>query len=274
LAALTLAPGGSTKLASAAPATKVATTSASEPVAADIPHIIAKGVSTSVQTAVAAVAPTEAEIDAQDREDAIRDAMNAAREARAEAIANAREAAADARQAVREQALERGHIDQVITMKAVGVTPEYVNELRSVSPRLQALNPADFAGMKAVGVTPEYAREMAAAGFRNITADDLTAARAVGVTGDYARGLAAAGIPPSIDNYIQLRAVGVPVHYVVSIRRSGHRVTDPDKIVEMWTVGVQPGDLNLIVPAPPKPPKPPKIPRGANVQPDSDPGDG
>jgi hypothetical protein len=115
---------------------------------------------------------------------------------------------------------------------------------------------------------------MAAAGFRNITADDLTAARAVGVTGDYARGLAAAGIPPSIDNYIQLRAVGVPVHYVVSIRRSGHRVTDPDKIVEMWTVGVQPGDLNLIVPAPPKPPKPPKIPRGANVQPDSDPGDG
>jgi hypothetical protein len=62
-----------------------------------------------------------------------------------------------------------------------------------------------------------------------------------------------------VSDYIQLRTVGVPVRYVLSIRKSGHRVADADKIVEMWTVGVQPGDLNIVIPTPPPPPRAPKV---------------
>ena len=282
LTALTLTPAGAGKKAQPA-----STTSASEPTApavpTDLPHIIAKGVSTSVSTAVAAVAPSRIEVDAQDRADATAEARADAKDARADAFAQAREAAAEARATVREQrSRTRDPIDQVIEMKAVGVTPDYVNAMRSVSPRLMVLNPADFAGMKAVGVSPEYARELAAAGFRNLTADDLASARAVGVTGDYARGLAAAGIPPNMGDYIQLRAVGVPVRYVLEVRKSGH-MPNADKIVEMYAVGVEPGDLR-VMPAPPATPVTPVTPRTrvkvktpkveVKVDPDPDPGDG
>src|SRR6185369_6983128 len=141
LTALTLTPGGASKKAPLASST----TTASEPVVAgvpaDIPHLIAKGVSTSVTTAVAAVAPSDIEIDAQDRQDAIRDALAASRGARAEAVANAREtraqvlvdtreAVANARAQVRLAVRGRDPIDEIIEMKAVGVTPDYVNEMR------------------------------------------------------------------------------------------------------------------------------------------------
>ena len=120
--------------------------------------------------------------------------------------------------------------------------------------------------LKAVGVTPEYARAMAAAGFRNLDENDLTQAKSIGLSPDYVRGMVGAGLPPDIDDLVQLRAVGVPVQYVASVRKSGHRV-DADKIVEMWAVGVKPGDMQF-VPAPPKTPRPP---RKITVQPDWDP---
>ena len=49
-------------------------------------------------------------------------------------------------------------------------------------PRLRDADLDDMMGMKAVGVTPDYIRDLAAAGFRDLDADDLTEARAVGVT--------------------------------------------------------------------------------------------
>ena len=157
-----------------------------------------------------------------------------------------------------------GHIDQIIEMRAAGVDASYINALRTVQPRLRTLAPADFAGMKSVGVTPEYARDLAAAGLHNLNADQLAAARAIGLSGDYVRGIAAAGVPLSLDNYIQLRVVGVPVHYVQGIRKGGYSVIDPNKIVQMWAVGVRPEDLKAS-PVPPRPPRPP------SVEPDDEP---
>jgi hypothetical protein len=55
--------------------------------------------------------------------------------------------------------------------------------------------------------------------------------------------MAAAGIPPDIDDYIQLRAVGVPVSYVQAMRRAGVSVGNADRMVEMYTMGVKPSDV-------------------------------
>ena len=256
LAALTLTPAGAPKKAHGTSSTVV-----SEPVAsaipADLPHIIAKGVSTSVSTAVAAVAPSHVVIDRRDRQEAIAEAVQAARDARQDALADARDATAKAREAARDQAHDA--IDDIIEMKAVGVTPEYVNEMRAAVPSLRAIRASRFADLKAVGVTPDFARDLSSAGFRNLTISELQSARAVGITGDYARGMAAAGLPPNLGDYIQLRAVGVPVRYVLEIRKSGH-MPNPDKIVEMYAVGVNPGDLRAM-PMPPVPPATPPPPR-------------
>ncbi len=220
----------------------------------DLGSIIADGVSTSVSTAMAAVVPEPTPSRREIPEGAVADAFASAAKARQLALAEATRATAKARE--RAQALSNGQIDQVIEMKAAGVTADYVNAMRAASPGLRTLEPAEFAGMKAVGVTPDYARDLATAGLRNLDADDLAAARAVGLTGDYARALASVGVRPDLDDYIQVRTTGVPVHYLMSIRRSGHQVRDADRLIQLWAVQAKPGDLRL-APTPPKAPKPP-----------------
>jgi hypothetical protein len=165
------------------------------------------------------------------------------------ATAEARSAARDGKRSDDEA------IDRIIDMHVLGISADYVNAMRAISPSLRALDAEDFSGMKAVGVTPEYARGLAAAGFRNLGEDDLTSARAVGLSIDYARALARAGLPPDIDDYIQLRAVGVPAQFVAGLRNAGYRVVDVDKIVELWAVGVRPGALHHN-PPPLRPPVP------------------
>ena len=279
LAAITLTPGGAAKKANAPHVTAAAASvdtskpyyASAEP-PADLGHIIARGVSTSVATVSAAVALDQAEDARKERADAVREALADAKQARAEAIADAKQAVAEARSDIRAEALERGHIDKIIEMKAAGVSPEYVNAMRAAQPRLGALDPANFAGMKNVGVTPEFARDLAAAGFRNLDANQLAEARAIGLTGDYAKAMAAAGLPPNLGDYVQLRAVGVPASYVMSIRKSGHPIRDADKIIQLWAVGVKPEDLKLSPQTAPRPVVTIRVSPGSD--PDDDPDGG
>jgi beta-lactamase regulating signal transducer with metallopeptidase domain len=293
LAALTLTPGGSAKNREAAVASahglpRSHIDFASE-VPSDLPHIIATGVSTSVSTVAAAVdeakaarqtraaaaqqalaearaakAQAKSEVSVQVASEAVADA----REAQQDALADAQEALREARKSVRVQVVSNGRIDAIIEMKAAGVDPSYVAALRSAQPRLRSLDPASFAGLKAVGVTAQYARDLASGGLPNLTADELAEARAVGLTGDYVRGLVTAGIPPRLDDLVQLRSVGVPSHYVLSMRKAGYAVGDAGRVIQMWTVGVKPEDLRL-VPVPPAPPKPPRV-RSPDDESDSD----
>ncbi len=259
LAALTLTPKkpaprdgidqALTTLAAASPRTAYYPNAADAP--ADLPNIIADGIS----AAVAAVAPTNAQEQREARIDAITDAVADASDARVDALAHAGEAVRKARAAAR--AVDERHIDQLIEMKAVGLSPEYVAAMRAAVPRLRNADPADLVGMKAVGVTPEYARSLAAIGFRDLDDGSLTGARAVGVTSDYARALARAGLRPNLDDYIQLRAVGVPASYVESLKRTGHLPRTADRLTEMWIHGVKPGDINAPPPRPSRPPGPP-----------------
>ena len=274
LAALTLTPGGTKAANEAAPAksgksSKLAPYYASA-VPADLPHIIASGVSTSVAAAVAAAAPRQQMTAQQARMEAVANAVAAANGATRTALVEASRAADHARAVARVYAPSDSEIDDIIQMKQIGVTPQYVSEMRAVSPRLARLEPSEFAGMKAVGVTPEFARSLAAAGFPNINEDELTEARAVGVSGDYVRALRSAGVVADIDDFVQLRAVGVKPEYVQSLRRQGYVVRSADKLVEMWAVGIKPGDLPT---APPGPPRPPRVPVDPDPNPNPDPDD-
>ncbi|MGN6058996.1 MAG: M56 family metallopeptidase [Sphingomicrobium sp.] len=294
LAALTLTPGGSARKSEAAPSTGHSSLDRSyyaSEVPTDLPHIIARGVSTSVSTVAAAVAldqaratrdaraaaaqaalagasASKAQLKGEASIDAARDALAQARQARQDALADADEAIRNARKAVRVQVMSNGHIDAIIEMKAAGVDPDYVSQLRTIQPRLRSLDPASFAGLKAVGVSVDYARDLASAGLANLTADELTEARTVGLTGDYVRAMASAGIPINVDQYLQLHSVGVPAHYVLGIRKAGYSVRDADKVIQMWSVGVKPEDLKAF-PAPPTPPRPPR-PADPQDSPDPD----
>ena len=152
-------------------------------------------------------------------------------------------------------------IDRIIEMKAVGVTPEYIGAMRAAVPRLNNSDYGDFTGMRAVGVTPEFARSLVAAGFPSINADQLTEARAVGLTGDYVRAMRSAGVSGDLDDFVQLRAVGVDPGFAARVKASGIKTISADDLVELRALGVT---------RPPATPKTPVPPRGWN--PDPDPG--
>lgn len=134
-------------------------------------------------------------------------------------------------------------IDRAAELKAVGVTPEYVQSLRSAAPRLR-LDHEDIVQLKAVGVTPAFIQELARLGYRNLDADQITGAYAVGVRDDYIRSLAAAGYGRiSLDNLTQLKAVGVTANDVERFRRAGFDRIDVDKLVELKTLGITPEEL-------------------------------
>ena len=264
----------------------------------DLPHLIANGVSTSVSTAVAAataIAPevakraVEPDFRAESPSGATVEQVNGMIIARSPSGATSTIYPADSngrrkivargpsgavavtyvdaddvpdmvRRAERKRGRDDREIDKIIEMKAVGLTPEYVAAMRAAMPRLSSLDFEDFTSMRAVGVTPEFARALVAAGFPSITADQLVEARAVGLTGDYVRAMRATGLRGDLDDFVQLRAVGVDPAFAARVKASGMKVRDADDLVELRALGIT---------KPPAPPRGPPPPRGWNS--DSDP---
>jgi bla regulator protein BlaR1 len=150
--------------------------------------------------------------------------------------------------------VRRGDARQSVALQALGITPDYVAAMRATAPQFARFAAADFAGMRTVGVTPQYARELIGAGFPNISADDMVGARAVGLSGAYIRALKSAGVRGDLDDFVQLRVVGVDPAFVERARKSGYAVSDPDDLVELRALGrVAPTAL----PRPPRAPAPP-----------------
>jgi beta-lactamase regulating signal transducer with metallopeptidase domain len=288
LAALTFTPAGS----AVQPVAKHGTVAASEPASAyypvarevpnDLPHLIASGVSTSVATAAAAIAPVTATIEP----DFVSEAPNGSKvvsrngvmvatapsgatatiypadshgrrrvvavgPSGAKAVTYVNAADAPAMSAVF-AGRGRGHsdeaIDRAIEMKALGITPEYVAAMRSASPALRNASTDDIVGMKAVGVTPRYIQELTQAGFGNLGPDDLTEARAVGLTADYMRRIRATGVRVSLDDLVELRAMGITPDELARVHATG--TLDRDELRAL-SAGPRPPRT------PPPPPQPP-----------------
>jgi hypothetical protein len=294
LAALTLTPAtpempksGSSSVAAGVPAAAYYPEGSGE--AADLPHIIAKGVSTSVTTAVAvATAAAPKTVNQSQRDFRVQSPSGATVErvngmvvstgpsgatvtvypadssGRKKIVARAPNGATSVTYVDANDWADHHHnkvIDRVIEMKAVGVTPEYIGAMRAAVPRLGALDFDDFAQLRAVGVTPEFARDLIAAGFPSISGNELTEARAVGVTGAYVRAMRSTGLQGDIDDFIELRAVGVDPGFAARVKASGVKVRNAEDLVELRVIGVA---------KPPAPPQPPVPPRRWNPDPNPD----
>jgi bla regulator protein BlaR1 len=280
LAALTFTP----KLTPAQLQAQATNASANEPasayypavreVPADLPHIIANGVSTSVSSAVAAVSPTVA---LGPDEDFVATSPSGAKvtrshgvtvatapsgtvtvyppdsSGRSKMVAVAASGATavtyvDAAQAAAVAGANAGRshkdaIDRAIELKAVGATPEYIDAIRSVAPQIR-LSHDDVVDMAGAGVTADFIRELARQGYRNVSADDITGAYAVGIRSDYIRAMAAAGysrIP--LEDLVQLKAVGVTPADVERFRRAGYSHLNVDQLVEAKALGISPEEL-------------------------------
>jgi bla regulator protein BlaR1 len=265
--------GGVTSIAT--PTVFSVATAPEEP--ADLPHIIAKGVTTSVATAVAAVAPP-----ALDRLDADPGPgpMIARSHDGAMAIIYPPDAAGHMRVVARSShgataiayadadpssggTVWMGHhgernteLEHAVQMRALDVTPEYLAKVRAESPALRNADLDDVIGMRVVGVTPDYIRDLAAAGLGSLTAEQLTRAAAFQLTADYVRSMSAAGFRGGFDEFIKMRAMGVTPEYVAQVGRNGTKAMSPRQLIKLRAHGIKSEMIRRDPPEPPEPPDP------------------
>jgi len=127
-------------------------------------------------------------------------------------------------------------VDELIHLRSVGVTPEYVQKMRAIYPELTL---RQIANLRAVGVTPEYVTEIKNAGFEVKSARELQSLAAVGVTGEWIRAMRAAGIAvKSAKDATGMRAVGVTPQFVKQVAEMGWPNVSARELQSLSAVGV------------------------------------
>jgi hypothetical protein len=117
-------------------------------------------------------------------------------------------------------------VERLIEMKTLNVSPEYLAAIRGASAALAHADLDDMVGLRAIGVTPEYVRGLAEAGLPNLNAEDLEEARAVGLSPDFVRAVRASGTRADFQDMIELRTMGISPE---DLRRGPPpRLADPD----------------------------------------------
>ncbi|MEO5868205.1 MAG: hypothetical protein ABIS14_04710, partial [Sphingomonas sp.] len=151
----------------------------------------------------------------------------------------AREAIVAARSAASVSAAPRqqSDIDQLIGMRAVGITAEYQRGMAEAG--FPGLTADQLTGAHAVGVTPAYASAMRATGM-SLNINDLIGARAIDLDPVYIAAMRRFGINGTLDDYQGMRSVGVTADFVRRLRSEGINATAPDKLTALRAVSAGP----------------------------------
>lgn len=151
-------------------------------------------------------------------------AMDSAQSAKA-AQAVAESEAATARQ-------EKLTAEQLVSMRAVGVTPDYIEEMRANGGSIDA---DDIIAAKASGVDAAYIAQMRRL-FPRADVGDMIGAAAVGVDVSYAREIQSYFPNVGLDDLTGMRAMGVDGAYIRDVRKSGVTLRDPEDAIALRAV--------------------------------------
>lgn len=274
LAALTFTPAATVQPGSSVASIHPSYTPAAA-VPADLPHIIASGVSASVATATQAIAPItggpEFKAVGADGSKVVSDkgkmiatgadgskvtifppdALGRRRMVAVAADGATAVSYADAGAYAATAKAGRGRddddsIDTAIKLKVLGMDAGYIAAMRAASPSLRGADVDEIISLKQVGATPQYVRDLANSGLGNLTSDDFVQARVVGITGDYARAVLATGVRANLDDLVALRTMGVTPGELAHAHASGRLSRE-----EIHRLGAR---------NPPQPPQPPPPP--------------
>jgi hypothetical protein len=126
-------------------------------------------------------------------------------------------------------------LSDYVGMRAVGVRPEMVHELK---PLIEGpLRAHDMMALAALGVTPDYVRQMRGA-YRTLTASDLSSMKAMGVKPDDIARFKAIGFDVSPQDATGLKALGVTPDYVAEMRAAGARIRTAEDAQSFRALGI------------------------------------
>ncbi|AQA00250.1 hypothetical protein BWQ93_18640 [Sphingopyxis sp. QXT-31] len=122
--------------------------------------------------------------------------------------------------------------DELVSMRAVGVTPEYVAEMREQG---GWMDPDDIIAARASGVDMAYVGEMRRL-FPGADLGEFIGAHAVGIDPAYVREMRTYFPRVDIDELTGMRAMGVDGAYIREMRKAGVRLEAPDDAIAMRAV--------------------------------------
>jgi beta-lactamase regulating signal transducer with metallopeptidase domain len=139
-------------------------------------------------------------------------------------------------------------IDDLIELRAAGVTPAYIDKMRGAG--LGELSLDEITQMKAVGVSPEYLASLRDAGLKIESARSAAEMRAMGVTGEYIAQMRSAGYGGLTGRQlVELRAMGVSPAYVKQLSDAGYKNLSSRDLVELKAQGVNPDFIKSLADA-------------------------
>ena len=117
-------------------------------------------------------------------------------------------------------------VDQLVSLKIHGVTPEYIQQTKAMG---MSLNVDQLTAFRIHGVTPEYIQQTKAMGL-SLDADQLTAFRIHGVTPEYMNGWKTRGWNLTPDQLTAFRIHGVNAQAIDQMRALGFTLSADDAV--------------------------------------------
>ena len=130
--------------------------------------------------------------------------------------------------------LENLEVDDLVSLKVQGVTPEYIKAMRATG-----LNPdvEQIVSMKVQDVTPEYVKAMRDLGL-NPDAEEIVALKVQDVTPEFQRALASAGYKLDAEELVAAKVMDVTPQFIEQVRAHGFKNLTMDQLIQLKNADV------------------------------------
>jgi beta-lactamase regulating signal transducer with metallopeptidase domain len=130
-------------------------------------------------------------------------------------------------------------LDTIISLRSVGVTPDYAKAMAQAGLGVPTLK--ELVSLKSVGVTPEYVAGLTGSNAAPTSFEEVISEKSLGVTPEYAKAMADVGMgTPTMHDLISMKALGITPEYVAELKSGGLAPGDLHELISFKSVGVTP----------------------------------